>query len=90
MPARGNLFAGHILAAFLAGGVVYAAALVLFANPLVHWLYGGRYDSAAHWLPLLAPLLFTSGFRLRELIVFMSDKRYGDIQRYLPADLSVF
>jgi len=35
-------------------------------------------------------LLLKCGFRLRELNVFMSDKRYGDFQRYLPADLSVF
>ncbi|PWB71568.1 hypothetical protein C3F09_07720 [candidate division GN15 bacterium] len=35
-------------------------------------------------------LLLSCGFRLREMTVFMSDKRYGDMQRYLPADLSVF
>ncbi len=35
-------------------------------------------------------LLLSCGFRLRELNVFMSDKRYGDFQRYLPADLGVF
>lgn len=35
-------------------------------------------------------LLLQSGFRVRELIVFMSDKRYGDFQRYVPADLAVF
>lgn len=35
-------------------------------------------------------LLLDCGFRLRELTVFMSDTRYGDFQKYLPADLSVF
>lgn len=35
-------------------------------------------------------LLLKCGFRIRELVVFMSDRRYGDFQRYLPADLAVF
>jgi GNAT superfamily N-acetyltransferase len=34
--------------------------------------------------------LLKCGFRVRELIVFMSDRRYGDFQRYFPADLAVF
>ena len=34
--------------------------------------------------------LLKCGFRVRELIVFMSDRRYGDFQRYIPAELAVF
>ena len=61
---RGSSFAQLVnlaMTVFLAGGAIYAAFLVFFAGPLVNWMYGGRYDTAARWLPFLTPLLLTSG-----------------------------
>lgn len=31
-----------------------------------------------------------AGFRIKEMLVFMSDKKYADLQRYIPGPLSMF
>jgi len=34
--------------------------------------------------------LLKSGFRIREMLLFVSDRRYPDLQRYVPAPLAMF
>jgi len=53
-------FAKLALALFLVGGTIYSILLMLFAGPLLNWMYDGKYDAVARWLPLLALLLVPS------------------------------
>jgi O-antigen/teichoic acid export membrane protein len=58
-PAAFKKLLRSSLILFFAGATIYAVLLGTFGRPLVHLLYGGKYDGAANliWLVALLPIL---------------------------------